>query len=86
MAGFCLSSYMLAVIPVVAMLMGLGLLVGVDLSLTPALPAADNALPGLAPALAVLFSREIPRTERGKVSQRLEATLDTVYQDWSQYS
>ena len=42
MAGFCLSSYMLVVIPVVAMLMGLGLLVGVDLSLTPPLATDDD--------------------------------------------
>ena len=33
-AGFCLSSYMELVIPVVAMLIGLGLLAPADLSLT----------------------------------------------------
>jgi len=55
--GFCLSSYMLAVIPVVAMDMGRGLLAppGADLSLTPPLP--DIALPGRE---AVEFSREMP--------------------------
>ena len=59
-AGFCLSSYMLVVIPVVAMLIGRGLLEGVDLILTP-WPglAALSALPGLE---AELFSREMPRT------------------------
>ena len=74
MAGFCLSSYMLLVIPVVAMLMGRGLRVGVDRSLTPPLATEDDsALPGLpAPALAVLFSREMPRIERGKVSRGMK--------------
>ena len=68
MFGFCLSSYMLLVIPVVAMLMGRGRREpGADLILTPeivrelaALPLM--ALPGL-PALAVLFSRDKPRIE-----------------------
>ena len=58
---------MLLVIPVVAMLIGRGLRVGVDLILTPDIvlfPAAAPlmALPGL-PALAVLFSRDMPRIE-----------------------
>lgn len=79
MAGFCLSSYMDVVIPVVAMLMGRGLLVGVDRSLTPPLDD-DKDEPGLAPALAVEFSLEMPRIERGKVSRRYEATHS---QDWS---
>lgn len=62
-AGFCLSSYMELVIPVVAMLIGLGLRVPADLSRTPE-PGVralepDSALPGRA-ALAVLFSREMP--------------------------
>ena len=57
--GFCLSSYMLVVIPVVAILSGRGLLVGVDLILTPDMARPElSALPGLE---AVLFSREIPR-------------------------
>lgn len=60
MFGFCLSSYMLLVIPVVAMLMGRGLLVGVERSLTPALVLVPAmALPGL---LAELFSLLMPRT------------------------
>ena len=59
-AGFCLSSYMLVVIPVVAMLIGLGLLEGADLSLTPDMALEElSALPGLE---AELFSREMPRT------------------------
>ena len=65
-AGFCLSSYMELVIPVVAMLMGLGLRVPADLSLTPepgVLEAPDMADPGR--ALAVLFSREMPRQGNG---------------------
>ena len=58
-AGLCLSSYMLVVIPVVAILRGRGLLVGVDLILTPGVARLElRALPGLE---AVLFSREIPR-------------------------
>ena len=66
-AGFCLSSYMELVIPVVAILNGLGLRAPADLSLTPE-PGVralepDSALPGRA-ALAVLFSREMPGNER----------------------
>ena len=68
-AGLCLSSYMLVVIPVVAMLMGLGLLEGVDLILTPWLGrAALSALPGLE---AELFSREMPRTGNWLVGSSL---------------
>ena len=51
---------MLVVIPVVAMLIGLGLLEGAALILTPAMAlVALSALPGLE---AVLFSRDMPRT------------------------
>ena len=50
---------MLVVIPVVAILRGRGLLVGVDLILTPDTARPElRALPGLE---AELFSREIPR-------------------------
>ena len=67
--GFCLSSYMLLVIPVVAMLMGRGLLdPGADLILTPEIVRELAAPPLMAlpgrPALAVLFSRDRPRIER----------------------
>ena len=51
---------MLVVIPVVAMLMGLALLEGADLILTPA--EARAALSALAGLEAELFSREMPRT------------------------
>ena len=54
------------VIPVVAILIGLGLRAPADLSLTPEAGARappDMALPGRA-VLAVLFSREMPGNER----------------------
>ena len=55
---------MLLVIPVVAILIGRGLLEGADLNRTPLDlddgEAALRELPGL-PALAVLFSRDMPR-------------------------
>ena len=58
------------VIPVVAILIGLGLRAPADLSLTPEAGARappDMALPGRA-VLAVLFSREMPGNERQGVS------------------
>ena len=58
------------VIPVVAILIGLGLRAPADLSLTPEAGARappDMALPGRA-VLAVLFSRVMPGNERQGVS------------------
>ena len=67
---------MLVVIPVVAILSGRGLLVGVDLILTPDMARPElSALPGLE---AVLFSREIPRTGQ-PVSGLALCSLQEVY-------
>ena len=68
---------MLVVIPVVAMLMGLALLEGADLILTPA--EARAALSALAGLEAELFSREMPRTgEQVSGGQASTSILPTV--------
>ena len=62
----------------VAILRGRGLLVGVDLILTPDIARAElSALPGLE---AELFSREIPRT--GQSVRWVGGTLSTVSQGY----
>ena len=63
---------MLAVIPVVAIDMGLGLLAppGAERSLTPPLP--DIALPGRE---AVEFSREMPECMGGLVGNKQNSTI-----------